>query len=271
LEIAIEGAHVLDQCASDLCRNTAAQYIKSRDGTTIPYVKGGRYRDFFIVLDSIEHTFIYREATIDVWVHINSQVTFDMRRAYAIGVLYSIEDTLKVHMYWLNVQGLRVKAFVVFCLLFNVCCLGHSCRSTAARYIKISDRTIILQPKGRHYRDFLNFMFEMPLGTLKLHPKGRHYRIFLSFKFHWALLACLRWSLGTLGLPWVPLDGHWGSICHLWGSMGVPLARRWAPFVAFGAPFWRLWLSLGVTLEALCDRLLQKTQQRKRSKVFKLF
>jgi len=27
----------------------------------------------------------------------------DMRRAYAIGVLGSIEDTLKVHMYWLNV------------------------------------------------------------------------------------------------------------------------------------------------------------------------
>jgi len=53
-----------------------------------------------------------------------------MRRAYAIGVLDSIEDTLKVHMYWLNVQGLRVKAFVVCCLLFNVCCLGHSRRST---------------------------------------------------------------------------------------------------------------------------------------------
>ena len=47
----------------------------------------------------------------------------DMRRAYAIG-------TLKVHMYWLNVQGLRVKDFVVYCLLCNVCCLGHSCRST---------------------------------------------------------------------------------------------------------------------------------------------
>ena len=42
----------------------------------------------------------------------------DMRRDYAIGVLDSIEDTLKVHMYWLNVQGLRVKAFVVCCLLF---------------------------------------------------------------------------------------------------------------------------------------------------------
>ena len=47
----------------------------------------------------------------------------DMRRAYAIGVLNSIEDTLKVHMYWRNVQGLRVKAFVVCCLLFVVCCL----------------------------------------------------------------------------------------------------------------------------------------------------
>ena len=44
----------------------------------------------------------------------------DMRRAYAIGVLDSIEDTLKVHMYRRNVQGLRVKAFVVCCLVFVV-------------------------------------------------------------------------------------------------------------------------------------------------------
>jgi len=51
--------------------------------------------------------------------HINTHVTscdVDMRRAYATGVLDSIEDTLKVHMYWLKVQGLRVKAFVVCCL-----------------------------------------------------------------------------------------------------------------------------------------------------------
>jgi len=41
----------------------------------------------------------------------------DTRRAYAIGLLDSIEDTLKVHMYWLNVQGLRVKDFVVCCLM----------------------------------------------------------------------------------------------------------------------------------------------------------
>ena len=75
MEIAIEGAHVLAQCASDLCRSTAAQYIKIRDGTTIPYIKGGLYRDFFIVLDSIEHTYIYREAKIDVWVHVNTHVT----------------------------------------------------------------------------------------------------------------------------------------------------------------------------------------------------
>ena len=59
----------------------------------------------------------------------------DMRRAYTIGSLDSIEDTLKVHMYWLNVQGLRVKAFVVCCLLFNVCCLGHSCRSTVNKLL----------------------------------------------------------------------------------------------------------------------------------------
>jgi len=41
LEIAGEGAHVLAQCASYLCRSTAAQYIKIRDGTTIPYIKRG--------------------------------------------------------------------------------------------------------------------------------------------------------------------------------------------------------------------------------------
>ena len=73
--IAIEGAHVLAQCASDLCRSTDVQYIKIRDGTTIPYYKGGHYRDFFIVLDSIEHTYICKEAKIDVWVHINTHVT----------------------------------------------------------------------------------------------------------------------------------------------------------------------------------------------------
>ena len=41
MEIAIECAHVLAQCASDLCRSTAAQYTKIRDGTTIPFIKGG--------------------------------------------------------------------------------------------------------------------------------------------------------------------------------------------------------------------------------------
>ena len=38
----------------------------------------------------------------------------------------------------------------------------HTCdvdMRTAARYIKISDTTLILQPEGRHYRDFLNFRF----------------------------------------------------------------------------------------------------------------
>ena len=95
MEIAIEGAHVLAQCASDLCRSTAAQYIKIRDGTTIPYIKGGHYRDLCIVLDSIEHTYI--EAKIDAWVHVNT-CDVDMR--------------------------------------------------TAARCIKISDTTIILQPNS---------------------------------------------------------------------------------------------------------------------------
>ena len=101
----------------------------------------------------------------------------DMRRAYAIGVLDSTEDTLKVHMYWLNVQGLRVKAFVVCCLLFDVCCL----------------------------------MFV-------------DYHIFLSFRFHWAVLACLRWSLGTLGLPLGafgrPLGLHLLSLGVHWGAFG---------------------------------------------------
>ena len=76
--------------------------------------------------------------------------------------------------------------------------------------------------------------------------KGRHYGNFSSFKIHWALLACLRWSLGSLGLPWVPFVSHWGSICHLRGSIGAPLGRPWAPFVAFGAPLGRLWASLEV-------------------------
>ena len=54
-----------------------------------------------------------------------------MRRAYAIGVLDSIEDTLKVHMYWHNVLGLRDKAFDVCCLLFVVCCLLFNVRFRA--------------------------------------------------------------------------------------------------------------------------------------------
>jgi len=95
-------------------------------------------------------------------------------------------------------------------------------RRNAARHIKINDTTIIL------------------------HPKGHHYCIFLSFRFHWALLACLRWSLGTLGLPWVPLDGHCGSICDLWGSIGAPLGRHWALFV-------RLWGSIGAPLGVIGD------------------
>ena len=81
------------------------------------------------------------------------------------------------------------------------------------------------------------------------------YGIFLSFRFHRAVWACLRWSLGTLGLPWVPLDGHRGSICHLWGSIGAPLGRQWAPFVAFGGPLdafgGQLGVNLGVTLRSL--------------------
>jgi len=36
------------------------------------------------------------------------------------GLLFGIEDTLKVHMFWRNAQGLRVKVFVVCC-----CVLVH--------------------------------------------------------------------------------------------------------------------------------------------------
>jgi len=123
LEIPIEGAHVLAQCASDLCRSTAAQYIQIRDGTTIPFIKGDHYRDFFIVLDSIEHTYIYKEANIKRLGARKNTCDVDMRRAYAIGVLNSIEDTLRVHMYWLNAQGLelRLLLLLVRCLLLNVC------------------------------------------------------------------------------------------------------------------------------------------------------
>jgi len=74
VEIAIEGAHALVVCASDSRRSPVAQYIQIRDGTTIPYCKGGHYRVFLIVLDSIEHTCIYRKARIYVWVHVTTHV-----------------------------------------------------------------------------------------------------------------------------------------------------------------------------------------------------
>ena len=79
------------------------------------------------------------------------------------------------------------------------------------------------------------------------------YRSFLSFKFHWALLACLRLSLGTLGLPWVPLDGHWGSICHLGSSTEAPLEHHWAPFAAFGDALDAFGGHCGSLLASLCD------------------
>ena len=133
----------------------------------------------------------------------------DMRRAYAIGVLDSIEDTLKVHMYLLNVPGFELG---FCCLLFVVCCLM--------------------------FVDYHNF---------------------LSFRFHWALLACLRWSLGTLGLPWVPLDCHpsglhrgtsgalLGSICRLRGSIETPLG-------VIGAQCW-IQLFIFREFEDICNRL----------------
>ena len=62
-----------------------------------------------------------RQAKKTFWGARKHTCDVDMWRAYAIGVLNSIEDTLKVHMYWRNVHGLRVKAFVVCCLLLNVC------------------------------------------------------------------------------------------------------------------------------------------------------
>jgi len=73
-QIATEGPPVFAQCASDVHRSTAAQYIRIRDGITISSIEGDHYRDFFIALDSIERTYIYREAKIDVWVHVNTHM-----------------------------------------------------------------------------------------------------------------------------------------------------------------------------------------------------
>jgi len=80
-----------------------------------------------------------------------------------------------------------------------------------------------------------------------LTSKGHHDGNFLSFRFHLALLACLRWSLGTLGLPWVSSDGHWGPICHLWGPMGRLLGVMWFHLSPWGGPldaFGGHWVSL---------------------------
>ena len=92
-----------------------------------------------------------------------------MRRAYAIGVLDSIEDTLKVHMYWRNVQGLRVKASVVCCLLFGTFVPVYS------RWVHLVTLPQHCNLKGATIAIFLNFMFEMPLGTFKLGPLSRFF------------------------------------------------------------------------------------------------
>jgi len=63
-----------------------------------------------------------REAKINVWVHVNTHLTLTCDRPMQSGFVDSIEELLKVHMYWVNVQGLRVKALVVCWLLFVVCC-----------------------------------------------------------------------------------------------------------------------------------------------------
>ena len=62
--------------------------------------------------------------------------------------------------------------------------------------LQISDTTIILQPKGHHYRDFLNFRFEMLLGTLKLGPLSRF--------FHCVDICAGVPPLGTLKLVAIP-------------------------------------------------------------------
>jgi len=56
----------------------------------------------------------------------------DMRRAYAIGLLDNIEDTSKLHMYWLNVQGSELRFFVVCCLLL---CFRARVRETIEKRI----------------------------------------------------------------------------------------------------------------------------------------
>ena len=80
-----------------------------------------------------------------------------MRRAYAIRVLDSREDTWKVHMYWLNVQGLRVEAFVVCCLLFIVCCL---------MFVVWDIRAGVQYTSKKKERTHVTLTCGQPLGTL---------------------------------------------------------------------------------------------------------
>jgi len=117
----------------------------------------------------------------------------DMRRAHATGALESIEDTLKVHMYWLNVQGFRVKAFVVCCLLFVVCCLMFV-----------------------DYRNFLSSMF--------------HWALWPVFGGLWEPLGCLGCLRTAMGLHLSPFGGLLG---RLWGVIGLhlsPLGVHWGAF-----------------------------------------
>jgi len=75
------------------------------------------------VLDSIDNTYIYKEDKNRCLGARKHTCDVDMRRAYAIEVLNCIQDTLKVHMYWLHVQVLSVEAFVVCRVLFVAQCV----------------------------------------------------------------------------------------------------------------------------------------------------
>jgi len=106
-----------------------------------------------------------------------------------------------------------------------------------SRYInKISDTTIILQPKGRHYRDVLKFMFAMPLGTLKC-----GYWILKD-----ASMAFLR-VLGFIGLFWPVFGGLLGPL----GCLGCLWTAIEALFVTSGGPSGRLWSVIGFHLSPL--------------------
>lgn len=96
---------------------------------------------------------------------------------------------------------------------------------------KISDTTIILQHKRRHYCYVLNFMFEMPLGTLTT-KYGKIKDTILAFF----------WVSSFIRLFWPVFGGTWGPLCCIgchWTAIGAPL-------VTFRGAWGRPWSVIGL-------------------------